>query len=64
MGGGGGRRGIAQGFDRSLWPGHLNYLAAAGPVGIFEFLFAPVTGREQSMKPMIGKSINQSIDAN
>ena len=40
----GGRRGIGQDSDRSLWPGvgHLNYLAVPG-VGIFEFLFVPVT---------------------
>ena len=42
--GGGGGGGIGQGFDRSLWPGvgHLNYLTVPG-VGIFEFLFVPVT---------------------
>ena len=40
----GGRRGIGRDFDRSLWPGvgHLNCLAVLG-VGIFEFLFMPVT---------------------
>ena len=38
------RRGIGRDFDRSLWPGvgHLNYLAVPG-VGIFEFLFVPMT---------------------
>ena len=38
------RQGIGRDFDRSLWPGvgHLNYLAVPG-VGIFEFLFVPVT---------------------
>ena len=38
------RRCLGQGFGRSLWPrlGHLNYLALLG-VGIFEFLFVPVT---------------------
>ena len=42
MGEGGG--GIGRDFDRSLWPGvgHLNYLAVP-EVGIFEFLFVPVT---------------------
>ena len=39
-----GRRGIGRDFDQSLWPGvgHLNYLAVPG-VGIFGFLFVPVT---------------------
>ena len=41
-----GRQGAGQGFDRSLWPGgrafELQYLAVPG-VGIFEFLFVPVT---------------------
>ena len=41
-----GRRGIGQGFDRSLWlgpgVGHLNYLAVPG-VGIFELMFVPMT---------------------
>ena len=39
-----GRRGIGKGFDQSFGPGvgHLDYLAVPG-VGIFEFLFMPLT---------------------
>ena len=40
--GGGGRQGIGQGFDWSLWPGveHLNYLAVSGGRDIWIFVRA------------------------